>query len=462
MKLYLEDIVKAIDGRCLNQGGFGNNIIRHICTNSKAIEPQSLFIPLKGNKFDGHDYIKEVFDKGSIAVLTEREEIQDERLYTIYVKDTRKALLDLGKYYRSLFDIPVIAITGSVGKTSTKDLVAAVLSSKYNVHKTQGNYNNDIGVPLTLFELDENHEAAVIEMGMNHFGEIRTLTMTAMPDIAIITNIGTSHIENLGSREGILQAKLEILDGLDKKGVLILNSDNDMLSKASNIEVKTVKYGMNHHALYRAENITIHLDKLQADIITPNDSYNIEIPTLGEHMILNALAAIAVADHLGLTKEQIQQGLKTYVPGKMRMNIKNFSNGIVVIDDTYNASLESMKAAVKTLESYHSHGKKIAILGDILETGDYAKMLHEQVGAFVASTKIQMLCAVGEQAKHIYNGCKNIPSNIKIQYYETKEACIDNMSGFLTNGDTVLVKASRGMQFEKIVDAIGKVNKNEK
>ncbi len=458
MKLYLEDIVKAIDGRCLNHGHFGNNIVKHICTNSKAIQPQSLFIPLKGDKFDGHHYIKEVFDQGSMATLTECAEIQDERLYTIYVKDTKKALLDLAKYYRSLFDLPIIAITGSVGKTSTKDLVATVLSSKYKVHKTQGNYNNEIGVPLTLFELDLDHEAAVIEMGMNHFGEIHNLTMATRPNIAIVTNVGTSHIENLGNREGILKAKLEILDGLNEEGVLILNSDNDMLSQVGSLKVKTIKYGMNHDAVYRAEDIKVHLNKLHAHIVSPKDNYDIEIPTLGEHMVLNALAAIAVADYLGLTKEQIIEGLKTYAPSKMRMSINNLSNGIVVIDDTYNASLESMKAAVKTLESYHTDGKKIAILGDILETGDYAKILHEQVGTFVASARIHILCAVGQQAKHIYNGCMNIPSNIKIKYYETKEACVDDLSSYLTKGDTVLVKASRGMQFEKIVDAIGKVN----
>lgn len=461
MKLNLEEIVKAVEGKCLNKGQFGNNIIRHICTNSKEIKPESLFIPIRGTRFDGHHYIKEVFDQGSIAALTEIEEVQDERLCTIYVRDTKKALLDLARYYRSLFNIPVIAVTGSVGKTSTKDLVAAVLSSKYKVHKTQGNYNNEIGVPLTLFELDESHEAAVIEMGMNHFGEIHNLTMTARPDIAIITNIGTSHIENLGSREGILKAKLEILDGLSSDGVLILNTDNDMLSQVNDIKVKTIKYGINHHASYRAQNIIVHLNKLYAHIITPEDNYDIEIPALGEHMVLNALAAIAAADYLSLTKEEIIKGLKTYVPGKMRMNIHNFSNGITVIDDTYNASLESMKAALKTLENYPSDGEKIAVLGDILETGDYAKTLHEEVGNFAASVKINRLCAVGEKAKHIYNGCMNIPSNIKIKYYETKEAYIDDMKRFLAKGDTVLVKASRGMQFEKIVDAIGKVNLNE-
>ena len=215
MKLCVNDIIKAVDGKCLNPELLDNErLILDIVTDSRNITPESLFIPLRGENFDGHLFIKDVYDKGSIVTLTMEESVVDARLCTIFVKDTGKALLDLGHFYRQKFDIPVIGITGSVGKTSTKEIVAAILSGKYNVHKTEGNYNNEIGVPLTLFKLRPEHEVAVIEMGMNHFGEIHNLSYAASPNMGIITNIGTSHIENLGSREGILKAKLEILDGI--------------------------------------------------------------------------------------------------------------------------------------------------------------------------------------------------------------------------------------------------------
>ncbi|MDF2595136.1 MAG: UDP-N-acetylmuramoylalanyl-D-glutamyl-2,6-diaminopimelate/D-alanyl-D-alanyl ligase [Clostridia bacterium] len=461
MELELQDILKAVDGECLNSLRLHNGIVQSITIDSRQIDKQSLFIPLKGERFDGHQFINKVFDQGAIAVLTEERSIEDDRLCTIYVRDTKKALLDLAQYYRSLFKIPVIGITGSVGKTSTKEIIAAVLSAKFKVHKTEGNYNNEIGLPLTLFKLEKHHEVAVVELGMNHFGEIHKLSLAATPQIAVITNIGTSHIEYLGSRAGILQAKLEILDGLDTNGVLIINGDNDLLGQMNQISFETLKYGLSPQYPYYAKNIVGGKQSTTADIVTPQHHYNLSVEGLGEHMVYNTLAAIAIAEHLGLTKTEVLAGIETYRPTKMRMHIQVYDNGITVMDDTYNASTDSMYAALKVLQSYPDANRKIAVLGDMFEMGEHAKNLHEEVGRFACQVQIDVLCAVGELAKHIYEGARQMTSCTKILYYATKEAFLQDMKNILHSGDTVLFKASRGMHFEQMVEEAGKVNGDE-
>ncbi|MDF2612577.1 MAG: UDP-N-acetylmuramoyl-tripeptide--D-alanyl-D-alanine ligase [Clostridia bacterium] len=461
MDLHLQDIVKALDGDCLCPGIHGEVHVQFIHTDSRQMTKGSLFIPLKGEKFDGHEFIPTVFDKGAIATLTEERSIRDSRLYTIYVKDTREALLKLANFYRNLFDIPVIGVTGSVGKTSTKEIIAAVLSAKYNVHKTEGNFNNEIGLPLTLFKLQKEHDVAVVEMGMNHFGEIHNLSIAANPQIAVITNIGTSHIEHLGSREGILKAKLEILDGLGKDGLLIVNGDNDLLSGAHTEPIQTIKYGLLEDHPYYAKNIIGEKNSTTADIFTPKDVYPITISALGEHMIYNTLAAVAIAESLGLSKNEILRGLASYQPTKMRMNIQTYDNGFTVIDDTYNASTDSMCAALKVLQDYPVSSRKVAVLGDMLELGDHAALLHEEVGKFAGSVQIDLICAVGPLAKYIYDGAKETCSPKKVIYYEKQEAFIKNIKDILHLGDTVLFKASRGMHFEEMVEAVRKVKRDE-
>ncbi len=461
MELELQAVIQAVGGRCLNPDRLGGHIIRHINTDSRQIDKFSLFVPLKGDRFDGHKFISQVFDQGAAATLTEECIVQDDRLCTIWVKDTKEALLKLAAYYRSLFEIPVIAVTGSVGKTSTKEIIAAVLSAKFNVHKTEGNYNNEIGLPLTLFKLNKTHQVAVLEMGMNHFGEIHNLSMTAHPQIAVITNIGTSHIENLGSREGILKAKLEILDGLDDKGLLVINGDNDMLKTVKGMPYKTIYYGMSHHSAYYAENIKSDKESTVADIFTPNEKYSIKINALGEHMVYNSLAAVAIAEHLGLTKDEIVNGLASYVPSKMRMHIQTFSNRVTVMDDTYNASPDSMHAALKVLKNYPGAKRIIAVLGDMLEMGDYAVSLHQEVGRYACEAEIDILYAVGTLARHIYEGAVDTSSVLKVMYFHTKEEFLKNVDSLIRSEDTVLFKASRGMHFEELVEAVGKVKCDE-
>ncbi|MBE6022705.1 MAG: UDP-N-acetylmuramoyl-tripeptide--D-alanyl-D-alanine ligase [Cellulosilyticum sp.] len=455
MKLKIQDIVAAVNGKLLTthlQGEW----IEQITTDSRQNMKQGLFIPLKGERFDGHDFIGSVYDKGAIATLTMEETIKDSRLVTIWVEDTQRALLDLARFYREGFSIPVVGITGSVGKTSTKEMIAATLSGKWFVHKTEGNFNNEIGLPLTLFKLTKDKEVAVIEMGMNHFGEIHNLTCTALPDVAVITNIGTSHIENLGSREGILKAKLEILDGLNSNGLLVINGDNDLLGNLKDLAVNCVTYGLDQKNDYWAENIRTEGMYTLADVITPSKRYAICIQALGEHMVYNTLAAIATAEYYGLTEVEIMRGLESYQPAKMRMNISELETGLTLIDDTYNASPDSMKAALKVLVDYQSKGRKIAILGDMFEMGEFAPELHKEVGAFAQEVQVDLLIAVGELAKHIAEGYK-LAGGQNVQYYTTKEDFIQYMESLLQKEDCILFKASRGMHFEELVEEARKV-----
>lgn len=459
MRLQLEAIVNAVQGKVLNPEAlkkFESAVIEEVTTDSRKEVHQGLFIPLKGEHFDGHHFISMVFDKGAVATLTMEEVVEDPRLVTILVQDTKKALLDLGCFYRKQFNIPVVGITGSVGKTSTKEMIAAVLSGKWQMHKTEGNFNNEIGLPLTLFKLEEGHEAAIIEMGMNHFGEIHNLSCCALPDVGVITNIGTSHIENLGSRAGILKAKLEILDGLNPEGLLIVNGDNDLLGSLSELPIHKMTYGLQSSNDYWAEAIQSEGEYTKATIHSPHKTYTIRIHALGEHMIYNTLAAIVVAEHYHLSEVEIQNGLESYIPAKMRMHISKLENGITVIDDTYNASPESMKAALKVLKDYETKGKKIAILGDMFEMGEFAPMLHQEVGAFASELGIDELIAVGELARHLYEGCQE-KELCKAYYFETKELFMTHLLEYIHKGDCVLLKASRGMHFETLVEEVRKV-----
>ncbi len=463
MQLTVQDIVRAIGGRCLNPDKNGNILITSITTDTRQIQEGSLFVPLKGEQFDGHHFIAQAFAKGACVSLTQSKETCVEQGCVIWVPDTHKALLDLAAFYRAKHALPVVAITGSVGKTTTKDLVAAVLGAKYNTLKTEGNYNNEIGLPLTLFRLTDQHEIAVVEMGMNHFNEIHRLSMTAAPDVAVITNIGVSHIENLGSQEGILQAKLEIIDGLKVGAPLIVNGDDALLATVKQPAYEMVYCGKNETATYRATEIVQTQEGVSASVHTPQDTYAITIPARGEHMVYNGLVAVAVAEHFGLTKDEILKGLKSYIPSKMRMHIETYPvNGLTVINDAYNASPDSMLAALKVLSGYTTKGRRIAVLGDMFEMGAYAGALHEQVGRYVAEQKIDVLYAVGELSRQMLEGvARTDVHKVTCHHYLTKEACIKELKNNVASGDVLLVKASRGMRFEEIVDAIGKVNNHD-
>ncbi|MDP4179780.1 MAG: UDP-N-acetylmuramoyl-tripeptide--D-alanyl-D-alanine ligase [Bacillota bacterium] len=459
--LDLKEIIKATDGKLVC--GKSDIIIKDICIDSRKVKNGDLFIPIVGEKFNGHDFIAKAFEEGALAALTS-EDIEDAEgsndKTIISVKDTTKALGDIARYYRSKFDIPLVGITGSVGKTSTKDMVASVLEQRYNVLKTSGNFNNHIGLPLTVTSLNSDHEAAILEMGMSGLGEISYLSKIAKPKIAIITNIGMAHIEKLGSKQNILKAKMEIMEGLPQDGVVVLNGDDSLLLGLKGfLKYKTVYYGTEEGLDYQAYNVkTMGETGVCFEIAIGNADYKINIPTPGAHNVYNALAAIAVGSELGMSMEEIIKGITTYSSGKMRLNIIS-RKGYKVINDAYNASPQSMEAAIDVLKDIGGKGRTIAVLGDMLEMGDWAYQAHVDVGKYVASKGINYLMTVGENGKNIANGAleSGLPSETVFSFKDNKE--INKfLSGFVKDGDLILVKGSRGMKMEEIAEELTRNN----
>lgn len=450
------ELVEAVGGKLL-WGKPGINFYG-VTTDSRKVTKDNLFIPLIGEKFDGHDYIEQCFNAGATVCLTSKQIPTVIGCSAILVDDTAKALRDLAAWYRRKFDIPVVGITGSVGKTSTKDMVSCVLSQQYKVLKTQGNFNNEIGLPLTVFNIDYSHEAAVIEMGMSGFGEISRLTAIARPHIAIITNIGVSHIEKLGSQEGILKAKLEILEELDKDGLVVLNGDDPLLSSLKGkLSFRTVFYGMNVGSDYTALNYQPKGEQGTTFEISVNDClYNVEIPVPGIHNVYNALAAIAAGIEMKIPMEIIINGIKQFSPGNMRQSIINH-NGIKIINDAYNASPQSMQAAINVLQEISSDSRSIAVLGDMFEMGDMSKDMHYSVGDFIKNKKINYLVTVGQDSRMISQAVADYGnSQTEIHHFENNKEALKYILGIVMPGDYILIKGSRGMKMEEIADGIMK------
>lgn len=452
--MKIEEIVKVINGNLI----IGNKEIEveNFSKDTRTIQKDDIYIAIKGQNFDGSSFWKQALDAGAKAVIISKQNITEEEkiIYKdkviIEVEDTLNALYEIAKYKRSKYNIPVIAITGSVGKTSTKDIVASVVSQKFKTLKTEGNNNNNIGLPLTILKL-KNEEALVVEMGMNHFGEISLLTNIAKPTLAIITNIGTSHIGNLGSRENILKAKLEILEGM-KIPKVIINNDNDLLHKWYNenknkIEIHT--YGIKNESEIMAQNIELGEEESKfLAKLKDNEELQINIPVGGEHFIYNALCGISVGKLLGLSNEKIEKGISTFELTKKRMDIKNLKNGVTLINDSYNASYESMKASLEYL-SKRTDLRKIAALGDMLELGEYSKELHKKVGEEVAKGNIDILICRGEYSQDIIEGAKN-NKKTKIIKLNTNDEILKKLQEILKEGDVVLIKASNAMKFYEI------------
>jgi UDP-N-acetylmuramoyl-tripeptide--D-alanyl-D-alanine ligase len=367
----------------------------------------------------------------------------------LYVEDTHKALGDIARYYRESMPVKVVGITGSVGKTTTKDMIANVLSQKYNTLKTEGNFNNDIGVPLTLFRLEEDNEVAVIEMGMNHFDEIKYLAGIAKPDIGVITNVGVSHIENLGSREGILKAKCELLDELGD-GLKVLNGDDDMLitvrSSYSNISYHTAD--SSDGDIY-AKDIEPHgIDGIGCTIVCGELRLKVNIPVPGKHMVANALAAARVALELGLSAEEIKRGIESFKPTAMRMDVIR-GERYTVLNDVYNANPVSTMAGIEVLS--YAEGTRCCILGDMLELGKYADKLHAEVGKYAVDKGIERIVCIGSLSRSMYEAAVAKRSE-GVYYFADKQSFISKADEILEDKMTVLVKASRGMHFEEIIN----------
>ncbi len=454
----IEALTKAVNGNLIHQEVLSGNMqINNVSIDSRAIDEHDIFIPIAGENFDGHDFIHLAYEKGACLSFTEdRMKIPEDRC-AIHVKDTKQALKDFAMYYLSLFDIPVIAITGSVGKTSCKEMVAAVLSTKFLVHKTSGNFNNEIGLPLTIFKLENHHQCVVLEMGMNHYGELHRLSEIAKPDIAVITNIGEAHIEHFGSKDGILKAKSEILDFLKADGLAILNGDDPYLRKLMDtISYKTVSFGFNKQNDYHIKDYRVlGWEGIHAHITSREERYAIRMNSLGKHMLYNVIPGIIIGHYLGMDVSQIEDGVTKYKPAKMRMNKLLLNKGIVVINDAYNASVDSMQSAIETLADLDTDGRKVAILGDMFEMGEHARVAHEQVGEIASKHDLDLLVCVGKDAKYIYeSGLAHGIDTLRMRYYPSKENLMNDLDDVLKEKDTIIVKASRGMYLENVIEAI--------
>lgn len=450
--MTIADILEATGGKLLS--GDINKEIKDITTDSRQTAPGVLFIPLIGEKFDGHEFINASFDLGAAAVLTQKEtELLIDKTI-VKVNDTLKALGDIARYYKAKHNVPTVAVTGSVGKTTTKDMIYSVLAQKYNTLKTQANYNNDIGLPITVFNLEKEHEAAVLEMGMNHFGEIEYLASIGKPDVAVITNIGQSHIENLGSREGIFKAKMEITKLFTKDNTLIVNGDDNFLSSTKNKgEYRVVYYGIKNpdNDIFARDIENNGLDGITFTAVVDGQEYKIKVNVPGEHNVYNALAAICVGREFGVPMDKIIYGIGSFKLTKMRMAVEDYK-GIKIINDCYNASPDSIKAALGVLGSIENM-RKIAILGDVLEMGEFAKDAHYALGKAAVENGIDLLITAGENMKYLAQGAKDNGLEDVISFDKTLEVC-NYIKEKIQSGDAVLIKASRGMHFEEVYNAI--------
>lgn len=458
--MKIKEIIKATKGKLI----IGN--LEDECNNfskdTRIIKQGDTYIGIKGENFDGNKLWKQALEKGASTIIIQHVDFLDEDLEKfknkniIKVDDTIKAISDIARYKRELYgiDFPTIGVTGSVGKTSTKDIIANVVSQKYETLKTEGNNNNNIGLPFTLFRLAD-HQAAVIEMGMNHLGEISELTKVAKPTISVITNIGTSHIGNLGSRENILKAKLEILDGMEKK-ILVVNNDNDLLHDL-NLENKDIEihtYGIENQSEVMAEDIILNENDSEFICNLNGNKFKVKVPVGGIHFVYNSLCAATVGNLLGLSVEQIKKGIETFELTKKRMDITKLKNGVTIINDSYNASFESMQASLKYLRGLKSD-RKIAVLGDMFELGEYSRELHEKVGKEVVKNNIDVLICAGDNAKSIVEvAIRNGMSENNIHYFKDKGRIEMFIRQIWKKGDVILFKASNGMKFSEIVEKL--------
>lgn len=421
-----------------------------VCTDTRKIQPGSLFVCLRGERFDGHSFASQAAQLGAAALLVDHP--VDADVPQLVVTDTGKALLQLAGWYRRRFQLPVVGLTGSVGKTTTKEFIALVLGAKYNTLKTQGNLNNEIGVPQMLFRLEDSHTAAVIEMGMNHFGEISRLTRAVAPTVGLITNIGVSHIENLGSRSGILQAKLEILEGMAPDAPLIVNMDNDMLRTVKLGDRPLLTFAIDDQSAdFTATDITEQGSTTTFTVHHSTFTQPVTIPTVGIHNVYNALAAMAMGYVTGVDPAAAAAALANYVPAGMRQNLVQVG-GVQVIEDCYNASPDSMRAALQTLGKLPVH-RRYAVLGAMLELGDYAKEAHTQVGKMAAENGIDGVLAYGADAAYIVEAAKQAGLE-NARLFDTKEALAQSLAQQVQPGDGVLFKGSRGMHLEDVMHTV--------
>ena len=456
--MTLHNIVKAVDGELFGAEGKEQLEVKGVVLDSRKVEQDFLFVATVGERVDGHSFIEQVYEKGALCVICEKVPQNPKGAY-ILVQNSFQALKDVARFYRESLAIKVVGITGSVGKTSTKEFIASVLATHFKVLKTEGNFNNEIGLPLTVLRIQEDTQVAVLEMGISDFGEMHRLSEIAKPDICVITNIGQCHLENLGTRDGILKAKTEIFDFMKADGTVCLNGDDDKLITVQDVNGKEpVFFGRkNTHAIFATDCENKGLSGSKVVIHREGRSFEVSIPLPGEHMIQNALAATAVATAFGLSDEEIQKGIAEVEPVGGRSHIIR-KEKVTIIDDCYNANPVSMKAAVDLLSMADS--RTVAILGDMFELGSNENALHYEVGAYAASKNIDVVICVGTLSKNMYEGALSVEDSVsKPYYFVDKDSLLEELGGLLQDGDSVLIKASHSMHFEELIDKISNVFK---
>ncbi|MCI5900032.1 MAG: UDP-N-acetylmuramoyl-tripeptide--D-alanyl-D-alanine ligase [Lachnospiraceae bacterium] len=431
-------------------------VVESITTDSRQAEKGCLFVAIPGERVDGHDFIPSVFEKGALAVISERE-LENPAGPYIQVESSLEAVKGIAAYYREQLDIKVVGITGSVGKTSTKEVIASVLAQKYNVLKTLGNFNNELGLPLTVFRLRDEHQVAVLEMGISHFGEMHRLAKIARPDICVITNIGQCHLEFLKNRDGVLRAKTEIFDFMKEDGSIVLNGDDDKLAQIQEAKgIRPIFFGTESGRSVYADHIeNLGLKGVQCRIHVDDKSVSVRIPIPGHHMVMNALAAAAVGHQLGLTMEEIKAGIEQLEAVSGRFHI--IENGrLQIIDDCYNANPVSMKASLDVL--CDAKGRRVAILGDMGELGENEAQLHAEVGAHASGNHIDLLICTGTVSSHMAEAAVADGGCGEVLQVPTLDALLTCLPSLIEPDDTVLVKASHFMHFEKVVEKLEKLS----
>lgn len=454
--MSLQKIAAACGGTYCGSADLSDREVSSVVIDSRKAEKDSLFVAIKGARVDGHSFIPQVMKKGALCAVSEQD-LGDVPYPYIKVGSCEQALKDIAEHYRRSLDIRVVGISGSVGKTSTKEMIASVLGQKFNVLKTEGNFNNEIGLPLTVFNIREEHEIAVLEMGISHFGEMTRLAKIARPDICVITNIGVAHIESLGSRDGILKAKTEMFKYMNPEGTIILNGDDDKLRGfVSENGVSPVYFGLDPSCPYHAEKTENKgLRGTDAEFVTPDSRFHAHISIPGGHMVYNALAGIAVGTALGMTPDEMARGIEALVPIAGRNNLIETERWSI-IDDCYNANPASMKSSLDVLACADT--RTVAILGDMFELGASEKEMHYEVGAYAAEKGISVLICIGGLSAETARGARESSDGaaMEILHYSTKEDFFKEMNDVLKKDDTILVKASHGMEFTEIVNFLGR------
>ncbi|MRX72100.1 UDP-N-acetylmuramoyl-tripeptide--D-alanyl-D-alanine ligase [Bacillus lacus] len=449
----LKEVQEMSGGKGLKQSD-ESIMLNGVTTDSRSIVEGSLFIPLIGEKFNGHTFAEKALSEGAAAVLwQEGQPNPPSDGPVIFVQDTLSALQQLAGEYRRQIGVKVVGVTGSNGKTTTKDLIAAVAGTKYTVHKTKGNFNNHIGLPLTLLEMNEDTEVAVLEMGMSARGEISTLSKLAEPDIAVITNIGESHLMDLGSREGIAEAKLEIIEGLHAEGVFIYIGDEPLLQERITWATQNcITFGEDEeNQLYP---VSVESASNGMTFTVNDSSQEFYVPILGRHNVLNSLAALAAGRSLGITDEEAAKGLRALEMTRMRLEMSESKEGYSIINDAYNASPTSMKAGISLTEDMGGYHRKILILGDMLELGEKEEDFHREVGEFINPEKTSLVITYGKLGKNIAEGALKKLGEERVFSFEDKAELISFIQNTAASGDLLYLKASRAMKLEEVVEAV--------